>query len=239
MSKGLAYFKEVYDEVPGWVQKMHDYSAVVLDNYTELRGEIMLDGALSRKEKDVLLAAMNASRLYARSMGYHTKGAIEFGTTIPELIEYLAISYFYGGVPALKTGLGSLRYGLELTGVTVEEPVQEPNTVEELFATMIAWVGEEQGKFLIEALPIIQTGDAEAIEAKLFEEGHVSTRLKLITMVGNYITQLRGADAVPWIEKARAAGATEAELADVGYICLLTAGIPAWFEISDTLKLVK
>ena len=51
MSKGLAYFQQVYDEVPGWVQKMHDYSPIVLDHYTGLRGEIMQDGALSRKRK--------------------------------------------------------------------------------------------------------------------------------------------------------------------------------------------
>ena len=69
MSKGLAYFQQVYDEVPGWVQKMHDYSPVVLDHYTGLRGEIMQDGALSRKEKDVLLASMNAARLYPRIYG--------------------------------------------------------------------------------------------------------------------------------------------------------------------------
>ncbi|WP_342599191.1 hypothetical protein MHB48_17685 [Psychrobacillus sp. FSL H8-0483] len=50
---------------------------------------------------------------------------------------------------------------------------------------------------------------------------------------------MRGADAVSWIEKARAVGATEADLADVGYICILTAGIPSWFEISDSLKLAN
>ena len=105
MSKGLAYFQQVYDEVPGWVQKMHDYSPVVLDHYTGLRGEIMQDGALSRKEKDVLLASMNAARLYPRSMGYHTKGAIDFGSTIPELVEYFLVSYLYGGTDALKVSL--------------------------------------------------------------------------------------------------------------------------------------
>nr|WP_316047165.1 hypothetical protein [Planococcus glaciei] len=51
MSKALEYFKEVYDVVPGWVQKMHDYSPEVLDKYTGIRGEIMQDGSLSRKEK--------------------------------------------------------------------------------------------------------------------------------------------------------------------------------------------
>ena len=91
MGKGLAYFKEVYDVVPGWVQKLHDYNPAVLDHYTSLRGEIMLDGALTRKEKDILLVGMNAARLYEKDVVYHTKGAIDFGATIPELVEYLLV----------------------------------------------------------------------------------------------------------------------------------------------------
>lgn len=237
MSKGLAYFKEVYDEVPGWVQKMHDYSPIVLDHYTGLRGEIMQDGALSRKEKDVLLASMNAARLYARSMGYHTKGAIDFGSTIPELVEYFLVSYLYGGTAALKMSLEGLAYALELKGQQVVQPEKNPETIEEVFETMITWLGDEDTTFLIESLTAIQSEDKLKIEVTLLGSGHVSTRMKHLNMVGNYITQLRGADAVPWIEKARAVGATEAELADVGYICVLTAGIPAWFELSDSLKL--
>ncbi|SES37484.1 carboxymuconolactone decarboxylase family protein [Psychrobacillus sp. OK032] len=237
MSKGLEYFKQVYDEVPGWVQKMHDYSPVVLDHYTELRGEIMQDGALSRKEKDVLLASMNAARLYARSMGYHTKGAIDFGSTIPELVEYFLVSYLYGGTAALKVSLEGLAYALELKGLKVTQSQKDPESLEEIFETIITWLGSEDTSFIVDSLAIIQSGDKAKIEEKLLGEGHVSTRMKHLNMVGNYITQLRGADAVPWIEKARAVGVTEAELADVGYICVLTAGIPAWFEISDSLKL--
>jgi alkylhydroperoxidase/carboxymuconolactone decarboxylase family protein YurZ len=236
MSKGLEYFKEVYDAVPGWVQKMHDYSPEVLDHYTGLRGDIMQDGALSRKEKDVLLASMNAARLYARSMGYHTKGAIDFGTTIPELVEYFLVSYLYGGTAALKASLEALAYALELKGKRVDQPEKDPETIEEIFETMMTWIGDEDTSFLVTSLAAIQNGEKEKIEETLLGEGHVSTRMKHLNMVGNYITQLRGADAIPWIEKTRAVGATEAELADLGYICVLTAGIPAWFEISDSLK---
>lgn len=238
MSKGIEYFKQVYDEVPGWVQKMNDYSPVVLDHYTGLRGEIMQDGALSRKEKDVLLASMNAARLYPRSMGYHTKGAMDFGSTIPELVEYFLVSYLYGGTAALKTSLEALAYALELKGIKVTQPEKNPETLEEIFETMLKWLSDEDTRFLVSSLSAIQSGDKEKIEETLLKEGYVSTQMKHLNMVGNYITQLRGADAVPWIEKARAVGVTEAELADVGYICVLTAGIPAWFEISDSLKLV-
>ncbi|PZX04561.1 alkylhydroperoxidase/carboxymuconolactone decarboxylase family protein YurZ [Psychrobacillus insolitus] len=237
MSKGLEYFKQVYGEVPGWVQKMHDYSPVVLDHYTAIRGEIMQDGALTRKEKDVLIAGMNAARLYPRSMVYHTKGAIDFGSTIPELVEYFLVAYLYGGNASLQVSLEALAYALELKGVQVEQPTTDLETVEALFDTMITWLGDEDTTFLVDSLEVIQSGDEAQIEAKLLGDGHVSTRLKHLAMVGNYTTQLRGADAAPWMEKARQAGASEADLADVGYICILTAGIPSWFELSDSLKL--
>ncbi|PLT33548.1 carboxymuconolactone decarboxylase family protein [Bacillus sp. V5-8f] len=236
MSKGLAYFKEVYDEVPGWVQKMHDYSPGVLDHYTGIRSEIMQDGTLSRKEKDVLIAVMNAARLYPRSMLYHTKGAIDFGSTIPELAEYFLISYLYGGISSLKVSLQALSYALELKGTAVQQPATEPQTINEVLNIMIDWMGDEDSSFVKDALEVIQTNDPAKIEKKLLSDGNVSTRLKHLSMVGNYIAQLRGEEAVEWIEKARQAGATEADLADIGYICILTAGIPSWFELSDSLK---
>ena len=239
MSKGLAYFQQVYDEVPGWVQKMHDYSPVVLDHYTGLRGDIMQDGALTRKEKDVLLAGMNAARLYSRSMGYHTKGAIDFGSTIPELVEYFLVSYHYGGTDALKVSLEALSYALELKDRSVEQPEKSPETIEEIIQTMITWLGEDDTSFLIDSLEIIKKRNPKEIETKLLGDGHVSTRMKHLNMVGNYITQLRGKDAIDWMEKAREVGASEEDLADVGYICILTAGIPSWFEISDSLKLAN
>lgn len=239
MSKGLEYFKQVYDEVPGWVQKMHDYSPVVLDHYTAIRGEIMKDGSLTRKEKDILIATMNAARLYPRSMVYHTKGAIDFGSTIPEIVEYFLVAYLYGGNEALKVSLEALAYALELKGIQVAQPAKDPKTVEELFDTMITWLGNEDTTFLEESFAVIQGGDETKIEEKLMSNGHVSTRLKHLSMVGNFTTQLRGAEAAAWMEKARKAGATEADLADVGYICILTAGIPSWFELSDSLKITE
>ncbi|WP_409300195.1 carboxymuconolactone decarboxylase family protein [Peribacillus sp. SCS-155] len=236
MSKGLAYFKEVYDQVPGWVQKMHDYGPGVLEHYTGIRSEIMQDGALSRKEKDILIAAMNAARLYPRSMLYHTKGAIDFGYTIPEIVEYFLVSYLYRGGAALKVSLKALAYAFELKGKPVKQPALEPQTNEDILNTIINWLEQEDNNFVKSALDVIKTNDPARIEKKLLSEGHVSTRLKCLSMVGNYITELRGEEAAVWIEKARQAGATEADLADIGYICILTAGIPSWFELSDSLK---
>ncbi|MEN1967833.1 carboxymuconolactone decarboxylase family protein [Lentibacillus sp. N15] len=235
MSNGLAYFKEVYDEVPRWVQKMHDYSPNVLDHYTNIRSEVMQDSALTRKEKDTLIASMNAARLYSRSMLYHTKGAIDHGLTVPELVEYFMVAYLYKGIPALHMSLDAISYALELKGVSVAKGDTELKTLKAVLETIIGLLRDEDTSFLEKLLDMAKMGDSKKIEKQILMDGQVSSKQKYINMVGNYITELRGKDAVHWIDKARLIGVTEAELADTGYICILTAGIPAWFEISDSL----
>ena len=239
MSKGLDYFKQVYDTVPDWVQKMHDYNPKMLDTYTEIRGEAFSDGVLSRKEKDALIASMNAARLYPRSMVYHTKGTIDHGLTIPELTEYFLVTYLYNGTASLKTSLAALSYALELNGHAAEQPEKDPETIEEVLNTIVMWMGAEDTSFIEATVDCLKSGNKQQIEEKILSDGHVSSRLKHLNMVGNYIIELRGEDAVPWIEKARQAGVSEADLADLGSICILTAGIPTWFELSDSLKLTK
>ncbi|MGO1058360.1 carboxymuconolactone decarboxylase family protein [Planococcus sp. FY231025] len=239
MSKALEYFKEVYDVVPGWVQKMHDYSPEVLDKYTGIRGEIMQDGSLSRKEKDALIASMNAARLYSRSMLFHTKGAVDFGYSATELLEFFLTAYLYKGDAALKRAFEAVPYALELSGKPVVLPEAVPETADDLLGTMLGWLKDEETAFLEQVVSTIKQGNKEKLSALILSDGKVSSKLKHLNMAGNFIAELDGSGAAPWMEKARAAGASEADLADLGYICILTAGIPAWFELSDSLKTVE
>lgn len=239
MSKALEYFKEVYDVVPGWVQKMHDYSPEVLDKYTGIRGEIMQDGSLSRKEKDALIASMNAARLYSRSMLFHTKGAIDFGYSAAELIEFFLTAYLYKGDAALKKAFEAVPYALELTGNPVILPEATPETADDLLGTMIGWLAEGDTSYLERVASAIKEGNMEKVSTLILSDGKVSSQLKHLNMAGNFIVELDGSGAAPWMEKARGAGASEADLADLGYICILTAGIPAWFELSDSLKTLE
>jgi len=59
--------------------------------------------------------------------------------------------------------------------------------------------------------------------------------MKFILMTGIYTTTLQNKETDDWAKKSRDVGVVEAELAELGYICLLTAGIPSWFEMSDAL----
>ncbi|MGM1032212.1 carboxymuconolactone decarboxylase family protein [Peribacillus frigoritolerans] len=235
MSEGLLYFKEVYDVVPGWVQKMHVYSPNALDHYTNLRSNIMQEGALTKKEKDILLVGMNAARLYERSMVYHTKGAMDGGATLLELVEYLMVSYLYNGTKAIKTGIKSLEYALELKGIRYPEGSGHKETTEEILLYMIELLGDEETGFVSNVLKLVKSEDQNSLKDYILSDSAVSKRLKHILMTGIFITELKGKQVGEWMEAARVNGASEEQLAEVGLICLLTAGIPAWFEASDSL----
>ncbi len=235
MNTGLEYFKKVYDVVPEWVQKMHDYNPAMLDHYTALRGAAMAPGVLSVKDKDILLVGMNAARHYARSMVYHTKGAMDGGATLEELIEYLLIAFNYGGERALQIGLQSFDYALELTNTTADKISHDASAIE-IVRYYSTFASTNQSKAYFEKLvSFFVEKDENALKVALLDSNVVSTQMKHILMTGIYTTVLKNEETDYWAKQSREVGVEEAELAELGYICLLTAGIPSWFEISDAL----
>ena len=76
MADGLAYFKAVYGTVPTWISSMHEHNPRMLKHYTDLRGEAFAAGALSSRDKDDLIMAVNVARLYASSMLNYVKGRV-------------------------------------------------------------------------------------------------------------------------------------------------------------------
>ncbi|MFJ7733398.1 carboxymuconolactone decarboxylase family protein [Lysinibacillus sp. NPDC097231] len=235
MVTGLEYFKKVYDVVPGWVQKMHDNHPEMLDHYTALRGAAMAPGVLSVKEKDILLVGMNAARYYARSMVYHTKGAIDGGATLEELIEYLLVAFNYGGEKALQIGLQSFEYALELMNTDVDK-ISHEASIFDIVKYYSTFASTEKSKAYFEKLlSHLVAKDENALKTELLNGNVVSTQMKYILMTGIYTTVLKNKETDYWAKKSREVGVAEEELAELGYICLLTAGIPAWFEISDAL----
>lgn len=237
MANGLSYFKQVYGEVPDWVKKMHAYSPKMLDYYTDFRGEAFKENALSKKEKDQFIASANAGRLYQRSMLYHTKAAVGNGSSIEELVEHFLVAYLYKGDEALRLAVQAIEYATELMEQNAPHFILRAEaTVAELLERIIAYLPVENQAFTKAVLQSVQENSGrDQLEEKILSAGAVTSSKKHLNMVAQYITELDGKGAQPWIQKARDKKATEAELADVGYICILTAGIPAWFEISDSL----
>ncbi len=64
---------------------------------------------------------------------------------------------------------------------------------------------------------------------------HVPRKMKELVLVGINLSERYRSGVSLHVTGARRLGATDTELADVALTCVLTAGIPAWFELSDLL----
>ena len=235
MADGLAYFKAVYGTVPTWISSMHEHNPRMLKHYTDLRGEAFAAGALSSRDKDDLIMAVNVARLYAPSMLNHVKGMVAAGASMAEFIEYFWVAYCYQGDQALLMSTQALALALQLRGQTVPPALLLAQDVEAVLAQYQALTEPDQLNHLNRIIAYYQSNDRAALEQAVFEQGLLSSKIKLLAMLGNYMVNLQAAQASCWLTQARAAGVSDGELADLGFVCLLTAGIPAWFECCDLL----
>lgn len=234
MSEALEYFKKVYKDVPAWVQIMHDYNPKMLEYYTNIRSEAFKSDVLTDIEKDELIATFNAGRLYDRSMVYHTQAALNKGSKLEDLVEYFLISYVYAGEGALELSLQAIAQYLQDKDNKEFELKDSYSNVKEIVEQIkVMTVGYDQS-FIEKVFENINNEDQ--LEETIMSEGSVSLKRKKLALVGMYITELDGQGATESIAQAREAGVTEEEFADLGYVIILTAGIPSWFELSDHLE---
>ncbi|MGM8215845.1 carboxymuconolactone decarboxylase family protein [Bacillaceae bacterium W0354] len=239
----LEYFKKVYDKVPDWVQTMHDYVPSALEYYTKLRNEIMVDGALSKKEKELILVGVNAARRYEKSMIFHTKGAVDSGATIEELVETLTPCILIRGIPAWLEGVKALDYARgymerHSDKDKVETPVDHFESVEdavnyfkdEAGGVELDWVKQlkEEADYALLHYGQLRSG--------ILKDGHLSRKMKELILVGINVSERYPKGVEIHVNGAKKFGATNQELAEVALVGLLTAGIPAWFEITDFIK---
>ncbi|NUK31360.1 carboxymuconolactone decarboxylase family protein [Parageobacillus sp. VR-IP] len=240
----LKFFEQVYGEIPEWVQKMSCFSPKALEYYTKLRHEIMADGAISKKDKELILVGINAARRYKRSMIYHTKGAIDSGATIMEIADILTVCIISRGIPAWLTGIEAIRFAESYTNTKLEESNMSNNLVTlDNIDDCICYYNEETGGSIPLWVELLKKASPNVLQRysnlrKLVLSDHVvSRKIKELVLVGVNVAE-RYRDGVKiHVNGAKKHGATDKEIAEVCLVAVLTAGIPAWFEGSDFLSL--
>ena len=242
MSDAMAFFEQVYGEVPEWVRTMHEHRPDALDGYTVLRRVIMEEGALSRKEKEWVLVGVNAARRYERSMLYHTKGALDAGSTVAELAEILLPCILSRGIPAWLEGHKALVYAEEYVGRSdrsegADAVAPSIATVEEALAYYREEAGGQEPEWvrLMKGYAPGTLRDYANLRSLALGDGRVPRKMKELVLVGINLSERYPSGVSLHVNGAKKLGATNAELADVALTCVLTAGIPAWFEICDVL----
>ncbi|WP_169725421.1 carboxymuconolactone decarboxylase family protein [Alicyclobacillus contaminans] len=254
----LQVFKEIYGKVPDWVQAMHDFVPEGLHHYTALRTNAMKDGALTRKEKELILVGVNAARRYETSMIYHTQGALDAGATALEIADTVLATVISRGLPAWLEGRKAVQFALEhtISGVTAGpdgsvEGGATTTAIDHLSLPTLTTV-EECDSYYVQTFsaipewaalmrsfsPDIYVSYTNLRNAALAEQSIPPYLKELVLMAINASERYPlGVDI--HVNGAMAKGATKAQLAECLLTAVLTAGIPAWFTGYEALTRLK
>lgn len=234
----LTLFVSTYGQIPEWVATFAQWLPDALVAYTDLRlATLNADGALTRKEKELLLVGVNAARRYDASMLLHTKGAVEHGATAGEIAEMLLAMVLSRGLPAWLTGVKAIDYARELTGGAAA--ADRPEAVEpwegtaaylsRTFTTTPMWA-EWMGNTSRGAL------DAYLyLRSLTLRDGLLPRKLKELALYCINLVEMYPEGVKIHADGARQSGATTGELAEAAGVMILTGGIPSWFGATSIL----
>ncbi|WP_409367684.1 carboxymuconolactone decarboxylase family protein [Lysinibacillus sp. 38-6] len=77
---------------------------------------LLIEGALTRKEKTLLLVGLFAARREEKQMLYFVKQAVEEGNAVTEMAELIASAIISRGIPTWLSGIEAITYAIQLSG---------------------------------------------------------------------------------------------------------------------------
>lgn len=77
---------------------------------------LLTEGALTRKEKTLLLVGLFAARREEKQMLYFVKQAVEEGNAVTEMAELIASAIISRGIPTWLSGIEAITYAIQLSG---------------------------------------------------------------------------------------------------------------------------
>ncbi|MGC8567510.1 MAG: carboxymuconolactone decarboxylase family protein [Caldisphaera sp.] len=214
-----------YGEYPDWAIMLKKYSQEIYFNYLDLRQNILKDGILTKKEKNLILVGVNAAKRYMPSMMGHTKIAILYGATPSEIAEVVLIGIISRGIPSWIVGKNAVSYAEQITKVKVQ--LKGKKITEE---TEPSWLIE------LKAISKEIGDNYSKLRIKLLQDGHVSHLLKELILAGINLVDGYEEGVRLHIKNSVKLGATKQHLFELSTTLLLTAGIPVWFNILPFIK---
>lgn len=228
----LQIFEEIYGFVPDWVRSMHEFAPDELVHYTSLRTSVMKDGALSRKEKELILIGINAARRYETSMLYHTQGAIDAGATPQEIADTVLSTIISRGLPAWLEGQKAVKFAFEKYGTPSpkdqsQKMLQDSPSCDDYYIRKFGQI-PEWAQLMKSCNTNIYVDYTNLRNASL-QENAISEVLKELILTGINAAERYPLGVQIHAKGALEKGATKEQLAECFMTAVLTAGIPAWF----------
>ena len=109
----LLQYKKTYGEVPDWAETVSQMMPELLGPWLGIRSQVMADGALPRKMKELILLGINLVRRYPSGVENHLRSALEAGATKEQVMETIATAILSSAAPAMYNGPRALKAELE------------------------------------------------------------------------------------------------------------------------------
>ena len=105
--------KKSVGQLQDWMETLLEGNPELLKNYMGIRDQVLVDGALPRKVKELMLMGINMVRMYQPGIENHLRMALNLGATKEEVMETIATAVLSSAAPAIRSGPRALRAELE------------------------------------------------------------------------------------------------------------------------------
>jgi len=105
----LLKYKKTYGQVPDWAETVSQIMPELLEPWLGIRSQVMADGALPRKVKELILVGINLVRRYPSGVENHLRAAMDAGATKEEVMETIATAILSSAAPAIYNGPRALK----------------------------------------------------------------------------------------------------------------------------------
>jgi AhpD family alkylhydroperoxidase len=96
----LAYYRGDTGTAPEWAAQLSRVAPAYLAGYTRMRRDVLRDGHLPRKIKELTIVAAHAAHRFAPGARFHVDGARRCGATPQEIAETFLLAALAAGIPA-------------------------------------------------------------------------------------------------------------------------------------------
>jgi alkylhydroperoxidase/carboxymuconolactone decarboxylase family protein YurZ len=94
---------------PPWIQPLQQRDPEFVESYMSQRERILKDGAIPAKYKHLMTMMVDALQSHPDGVAAIASRARAAGATEAEIQEAVAVTYLFGGTPALVTAMNAFR----------------------------------------------------------------------------------------------------------------------------------
>jgi AhpD family alkylhydroperoxidase len=102
-------YKEITTDISTYMAKLRQEIPGVMNGFSAMAQAATQDGALDKKEKELIALALGVAARCDGCIGFHVQTLVKLQVTRQELLEVLGMAIYMGGGPSLMYAADALR----------------------------------------------------------------------------------------------------------------------------------